>query len=184
MLSIQLQFSSLIDEWAEDYQSGLSIRDIAIKYGYHHSTIWRYLHNKGITRTISESVKGENNSQWKGDEASVLAIHDWIKRRHPSPKHCQNCGQERVLDLANISPTYNKDTYTRDIKNWKWLCRSCHMREDGRTERLLQRMNESRSKMTACRKGHEYNNENTQYKGNRRICLVCQRNHYKPVEGA
>ena len=39
---------------------------------------------------------------------------------------CENCKQNFPYDLAN------KGIYNRDLRNWKWLCRRCHMLEDGR----------------------------------------------------
>lgn len=69
---------------------------------------------------------------WKGDEVGYAALHDWVKRRLEKPKACQDCGQEKPLDLANISQKYK-----RDLTDWEWICRSCHMTKDGRLKALL-----------------------------------------------
>ena len=45
---------------------------------------------------------------------------------------CENCGEQKSYDLANISGEYK-----RDINDFKWLCRSCHIKEDGRINNLL-----------------------------------------------
>lgn len=37
------------------------------------------------------------------------------------------------LDIANVS-----QRYLRDISDWRWLCRRCHMISDGRVNNLLQ----------------------------------------------
>ncbi len=61
-----------------------------------------------------------------------MAIHRYIKRRFPKPKNCSKCGDEGFLDLANKS-----GQYLRDISDWEWLCRQCHMEADGRFKNLL-----------------------------------------------
>lgn len=74
----------------------------------------------------------ENNSNWKGDDVRYSALHSWIKSRLKKPKLCQNCGEGIAFDLANKS---NK--YLRDLSDWWWLCRKCHMIIDGRMNVFL-----------------------------------------------
>ena len=71
--------------------------------------------------------KGAANGAWKGDAVALDALHDWVKRQLFRPDHCTGCGQKKALDLANISQEYH-----RDIADWEWLCRRCHMTKDGR----------------------------------------------------
>lgn len=86
-----------------------------------------------LTRLKSSISKlSEKNPNWVGDKIGRHAVHDWIKRRFPKPTLCQICKIKEPMDLANKSKTYNKKTYTRDLKNWSWLCRRCHMISDGR----------------------------------------------------
>jgi hypothetical protein len=83
---------------------------------------------------ISEALKGkrawdnrgENNPLWKGDEAGYSALHQWVKSHLVKPRLCQKCGEEKPLDLSNISGKYR-----RDLSDWQWLCRSCHIKYDG-----------------------------------------------------
>jgi hypothetical protein len=49
---------------------------------------------------------------------------------------CENCREIKPLDLANIS-----GKYLRKLIDWKWLCRKCHMTEDGRIKNLKQFIN-------------------------------------------
>lgn len=69
--------------------------------------------------------KNEKHYEWKGDDVGYDAIHEWIRRHLSAPKLCQMCNNIRPFDLANITGIYN-----RDFKNWKYLCRSCHMKFD------------------------------------------------------
>ncbi len=76
-------------------------------------------------------MNGSNNPQWKGDAVSYGALHDYVKFHLPKTPVCNTCHQDKPLDLANISQTYQ-----RDLSDWEWLCRRCHMKKDGRIEKL------------------------------------------------
>jgi hypothetical protein len=73
----------------------------------------------------------EKNPNWK-DGRSKNAIHTWVKLRLPRPELCQCCNKRKAVDLANISGEYK-----RDLNDWEYLCRHCHMRKDGRLEAFL-----------------------------------------------
>lgn len=80
------------------------------------------------------SKKNNNNINWKGEGVSYTALHTWINNNLIKPTKCQECGQEKKLDAANISGEYK-----RDITDWEWLCRRCHMQKDGRLKNLIKR---------------------------------------------
>ncbi len=86
---------------------------------------------KNHRQKISASKTGRRNPQWKGDDVGYTAIHSWVKRQLPKPEECQACQQEKARDLANISQKYK-----RDLTDWEWLCRRCHMKKDGRFKNL------------------------------------------------
>src|SRR3990172_5843486 len=73
----------------------------------------------------------EKNGMWKEVGVGMTALHEWIKSRKPKPNLCECCGVSKAYDLANIS-----NTYKRDVKDFGWLCRKCHMRKDGRIKNL------------------------------------------------
>lgn len=72
------------------------------------------------------------NSMWKGDDVGYEGLHTWVKRKLKQPDKCQKCGKNKKLDLANISQQYK-----RNLDDWEWLCRKCHMISDGRLEKML-----------------------------------------------
>ncbi len=72
-------------------------------------------------------TKNENSTKWKGDDVGYGALHSWVKRRLQPPDKCPTCDRAVPLDLANISQEYK-----RDLDDWEWLCRKCHMQQDGR----------------------------------------------------
>lgn len=73
----------------------------------------------------------EKNGLWKGSNVGYVGIHAWVNRHKPKPDLCIRCNKRKAYDLANISQQYK-----RDINDYEWLCRSCHMKEDGRLQRL------------------------------------------------
>lgn len=75
---------------------------------------------------------GERNGQWKGSKVGYTGIHSFIYRHKIKPLKCERCGRVTKLDLANIS-----DLYKRDLSDWWWLCRKCHMTTDGRLDNLV-----------------------------------------------
>lgn len=72
---------------------------------------------------------GEQHPNWKGSRVGYSALHEWVSKRLVKPKLCTSCKKLPPRDLAN------KGVYNRALKNWEWLCRSCHLRKDGRDHR-------------------------------------------------
>lgn len=103
------------------------------------------VYSKETLMRMSEARKGilnlknrdENNGQWKGDNVGIIQLHAWVKQHLPKPDLCQICNLVPPYDLANISPKYNPDTYNRELKNWFWRCRKCHMVSDDRIYNLM-----------------------------------------------
>lgn len=83
-------------------------------------------------RCKSCSKLKDKNPMWKGDQVNKIALHDWIKRYKPKLKFCEECKIKPAYDLANISQEYK-----RDINDFEWLCRRCHMKKDGRMKNLF-----------------------------------------------
>jgi hypothetical protein len=108
-----------------------TIKEIGRKYSVSQSTIWVRLKKNGIKIRKSKDINHEkNNGMWKGDKVGYHGVHDWIKKHMISPKICSCCSKLNI-DLTNIS-----GKYLRDINDWKWQCRRCHMKEDGRMNNL------------------------------------------------
>jgi hypothetical protein len=78
-------------------------------------------------KKIGNAVKGKNNGLWKGDNVKYDGVHAWIRRHKLKPLLCEDCKKTPPKDLANISGEYK-----RDLNDYKWLCRRCHMIEDKR----------------------------------------------------
>lgn len=80
-----------------------------------------------MTRRLLES----ENPMWKGNDVGYFSLHQWVKSRKEKPLFCEQCGVKPPLDLANKS-----GNYMRDLNDWEWLCRSCHMTIDGRLSKI------------------------------------------------
>lgn len=91
----------------------------------------KYCSQKCFWQIIGKTNLGSKNGMWKGDSVGYVALHEWIKNRLPKPKTCMDCHKKKPIDLANISQEYK-----RDLSDWEWLCRSCHMKKDGRIKNL------------------------------------------------
>ncbi len=84
-------------------------------------------HTSQTIKKMSQVKLGKNNPLWKGDKVGYQALHDWIRSHLPEPSFCQICNTVSPYDVANIS-----GKYLRDLTDWQWLCRKCHMISDDR----------------------------------------------------
>ena len=92
-------------------------------------------------KKMSLSKIGNKHPLWKGNKVSYGALHSWVKRHFKKPKLCHDCKKEKPLDLTNKS-----GKYLRNLADWEWLCRKCHMIKDGRYLKLL-KYNKKRRKI-------------------------------------
>lgn len=53
------------------------------------------------------------------------ALHRWVRLHKPMPERCEHCPSAGPLDASNVS-----GQYLRDLRDWQYLCRSCHFRHD------------------------------------------------------
>jgi hypothetical protein len=70
-----------------------------------------------------EWMRGENNKQWKGDEAGIISLHRRIYWRRGQPKKCEVCGidkENKRYEWANLTGKYH------DISDYKRMCVPCH----------------------------------------------------------
>lgn len=74
-------------------------------------------------------MKLKSNIKYRG-------IHKYVREHKEKVNFCECCQNfcER-LDLANINGIYD-----RDLNNYRWLCRRCHMLSDNRLENSRNRM--------------------------------------------
>ena len=92
-------------------------------------------------RHISQSLLGEKHPLWKGDQVGYKSLHEWVNNHIRKPELCDMCHKTPPKDCANKS-----HQYLRDLTDWWWLCRKCHMiydeqdkRRDPKTGRFIKR---------------------------------------------
>lgn len=81
---------------------------------------------------MKNKMMGPKNPMWMGGEAGYKAIHMWVRNHKKEVKYCERCKKAPPYDLANIS-----GRYYRNVNDFQWLCRRCHMESDGRLEDFL-----------------------------------------------
>ena len=115
-------------------------RETAIRNG----NMGKYVRTDAHRKVLSEkaknrNLKGDKSPLWKGDAIGISGVHYWMKKNFGMPSLCENCGTAKAgcFDWANISGQYK-----RDRSDWKRLCRSCHMRSDGRGPKAVRAMHQ------------------------------------------
>jgi hypothetical protein len=92
-------------------------------------------HNRAGKYHWSEEAKlkrmNEGNPLWKGNNVGRISLHEWIRNHKSKPDLCEECHKNKPFDLANIS-----GQYLRDINDFRWICRKCHMLSDNRMKNL------------------------------------------------
>lgn len=106
-------------DWHGRYIKGTACPTKGLRGKWHHST--------KVKNKMRISKLSEKNPNWTGDNVSYSALHTFVKSRLTMPNKCPKCGKENLLDLANKSGQYK-----RNLDDWEWLCRKCHMEKDGR----------------------------------------------------
>ena len=91
--------------------------------------------SKSCGCSLSDSKMGAKNPQWK-ENPLYRTLHHWVRRNKPKVTKCENCKEKKKLEVANVSGKYK-----RDVNDYQWLCRSCHMKSDGRFKNLKQYQN-------------------------------------------
>lgn len=104
--------------------------------------------NKGKKGIYSEEYRNKlSNSRKEGlangtiltwnkgkyrEDSGVDALHLWVRNNLTRPMICPSCNIRQTYEVANISNKYDPNTYNRELKNWRWTCRKCHVISDGR----------------------------------------------------
>ena len=83
---------------------------------------------KQSKETIEKRVaqfRSEKSPHWKGDEASYVAIHMWLRKCFGKADHCDMCGGGK-----NYHWSCRNGKPDRNLQNWWMLCVKCHKNYD------------------------------------------------------
>jgi hypothetical protein len=117
------------------YEKGMTQEEIATHFGVTQKTIHGlFKRNKYKCRVpIKRNQLKENNSYWKGDEASYTALHYRVERERGKPCSCIICNttdESKRYEWANLTGNYkNTDDYAR-------MCVPCHREFDAMRRNL------------------------------------------------
>ncbi len=120
------------------------------------------LNQKELSKQLDRSIKsiekqvnnlgigfrrlGKDNNMWKGNKVKYSGIHAWVRDRKFKQNLCERCNKNKPYDLANISGKYK-----RNVNDYEYLCRSCHVKSDKRLKMLREF-----SKKYGFKKGNPY----------------------------
>jgi hypothetical protein len=127
---------------------------------------------------------GDLHARWSGDGITVKGGRARALRMYPVLKPCESCGSKKS-ERHHI----DNNTANNDRRNIRFLCRRCHMDEDGRLQILrivakdrikeaIRIAAELKRNRTACKCGHSLIGDNL-YRSpqGKRICKSCRRIH-------
>ena len=83
-----------------------------------------------MRKHISESKRGNKNSNWSGNKVEYNGLHKWINRNFGYAKECHFCkkqGEKTKFGRWNISWANISGEYKRDISDFIGLCVKCHL---------------------------------------------------------
>ena len=126
--------TDLVSAVAEHYADGRTQAEVAELIGTSQKVVWNVMRRHEIAARVAAKRDqwGENNTQWKGDEASKIAFHRRLYSRFGKPTKCTVCGTEESnhYDYANLSGRYE------DIEDYAPMCRSCHWKYDDKISNI------------------------------------------------
>lgn len=92
--------------------------------------------SKEYRQKLSDAHQGKSlgveHANWKGESASYVSKHSWMRRKYGTPTKCEYCGTLEAprFEWANIS-----GDYIRDRSDWLRLCKKCHHKFDNISEK-------------------------------------------------
>jgi len=92
--------------------------------------------------------RGPDHHAWKGDKAKTRSGRSRAERQYVQAQPCEHCGaSNKRIDR------HHKDgnTLNNDPSNIMFLCRRCHMIEDGRMEKLIELAKQNQPNAVAAR---------------------------------
>jgi hypothetical protein len=96
------------------------------------------LFNSGIRPLIDKYLTKKSEEvrlypNFPGTLQEYKKLHKWVRKNFTKPGSCEHCGTQvaKRYDWATI-----ENRYTKERDDWEYLCRSCHVKSDGRINQL------------------------------------------------
>jgi hypothetical protein len=115
------------------YESGMSQTEVASELGTTQKVVHDRFREAGYKCRVAakRNQMGEANHMWKGDAATISAMHIRLYKRFGQPSKCAVCGTDdpsKSYDWANLTGKYE------DVHDYKRMCRSCHWKYDDKKQ--------------------------------------------------
>lgn len=106
-----------------------SQEEIGVIYGTTQKVVFSWFKKLGIKSRVAakRNQLGENNSQWKGSDATYAAFHYRVESKRGKPHYCTVCGSINdglIYEWANLTGKYD------DVYDYARMCRKCHRKYD------------------------------------------------------
>lgn len=79
--------------------------------------------------------KGKKHWNWKGNNVCYAQKHIWVRKNKTKPELCEICDKNKAFEIVNIKYKHKNKNYSKNLKEYKWSCCSCHAKSDKRGER-------------------------------------------------
>ena len=87
-----------------------------------------YKHSEVSIQKMRDIHRGENGSNWQGDDVKYSGLHRWLRTNYPKTGTCENCNEIKV---TGTQWALKKGCdYERNKENFFELCISCHTAYD------------------------------------------------------
>jgi hypothetical protein len=99
---------------------------------------WAALENHRLTHRPEDKLNhklkhSDSDSPTWNKKAGYAAIHYYVSKKKQGKGTCERCKLKTKTELANIT-----GIYTREVDDYMWLCRRCHIIFDDRMKNLKQ----------------------------------------------
>lgn len=125
---------ALVARVRELYLSGNSQAEVARACDVTQKVVWNLMRRHGLVARVAakRNQHGEQNSSWRGHEATYAALHLRVEAARGKPSRCENCGttSAKRFEWANLTGCYS------DVNDYRRLCCSCHHKMDGHVRNL------------------------------------------------
>jgi hypothetical protein len=117
------------EELAELYNSGMSQAEVGASYGVSQKVIHSWMRRLEIPSRVAKKrdQSGENNTSWRGADATYAALHYRVSGARGKPSYCEHCKStdaRKRYEWANVTGDY------ADINDYIRLCKKCHIHFD------------------------------------------------------
>lgn len=112
------------------FKNQMTQSEIGLFYNTTQKVVYSWFKKLGIKSRVpfKRNQIGENNSSWKGADATYAAFHYRVEKQRGKPHFCEACGtmDANRYEWANLTGKYD------NIMDYARMCVSCHRKYDAK----------------------------------------------------